>query len=264
MSSKVWVCGVIALILTWLSYPLAAYIGPRFQEIIGMQMVFPLVFLFFLMLIIIFCEGFIFLYNKVKGREQTIAVIYDEQEDERSDFYLKRKQGSNISIYYQLIKKQGEILWYGSCCFEQKTITAIEIFADGSDDCPVMKAIRSSGEVFSVYDQEFLSGYIAEEDMDIIFSNSDDKQILLAAKKEIKDEKAQAMDNILFLVDLTPSFNKNGNCYVLRGREGLVWGKYYVGLQNLELVEASAIDDFTMKLIVLIIIILDNRHNSLC
>lgn len=104
-----------------------------------------------------------------------------------------------MSFYYLLVKKQGEIRWYGSCFFEQKTITAIEIFADGSDDCPVMKAVQSSGEVFSVYDQEFLSGYIAEEDTDIIFSNSDDKQILLAAKKEIKDEEAQAMDNILFL-----------------------------------------------------------------
>ncbi|SHJ36038.1 hypothetical protein [Propionispora hippei] len=86
MSSKVWVCGVIALKLTWLSYPLAAYVGLRFQEIIGMQMVFPLVFLFFLMLIITFCEGFSFLYNKVKGREQTIALIYDEKENEQSDF----------------------------------------------------------------------------------------------------------------------------------------------------------------------------------
>lgn len=257
-----WIHGVIALMLTWLSFFLSAYVGPRFQEIMGMQKFSSLEFLFFLMLVIVLDRGFRFLYNKVKGKEKTILENHPEQETERSDFYLRKKQRTNTSLHYQLVNEQERIVWNGVCCGEQRIIKSIEIFNHNSDDCPVMKAIQNSDEVFSVYDQEILSGYIAEEDEDIIFINSDDKQILVAAKKEIKDEDAQAMDNILILVDLTPSFNKNGNCYVLRGRGGLVWGIYYVGLKNLELVEASAIDDFTMKLIMLIIIILDNRHNN--
>lgn len=84
----------------------------------------------------------------------------------------------------------------------------------------------------------------------------------MAAKKEIKNEEAQAIDNILFLVDLTPRFDKNRTCYSFARAERAYMGNYYVGLQNLELVEASSIDDFTMKLTKLLIIILDNRHNN--
>lgn len=32
-----WIYGVIALLLTWLSFFLSAYVGPRFQEIMGMR-----------------------------------------------------------------------------------------------------------------------------------------------------------------------------------------------------------------------------------